>query len=98
MAYNKTEQTVYDIALPIVESNGLMLWDVEYKKEGSEYFLRVYVDKEGGVAIDDCEVISRELSDKLDELEVVLPAFGCEASSKSFWVTPRALAISLSCA
>jgi len=81
MAYNKTEQTVYDIALPIVEANGLMLWDVEYKKEGSEYFLRVFVDKEGGVAIDDCENVSRELSDKLDELDLIKEAYMFEVCS-----------------
>ena len=44
MAYNNTEQKVYDIALPIAEKNGLSVWDVEFKKEGSDYYLRVYVD------------------------------------------------------
>ena len=75
MAYNKTEQAVYDVAVPIAETNGLSVWDVEFKKEGSEYFLRVFVDKEGGVAIDDCEAISRELSDKLDEKDPISEAY-----------------------
>jgi len=81
MAYNKTEQAVYDVAVPIAENNGLSVWDVEFKKEGSEYFLRVFVDKEGGVAIDDCEAISRELSDKLDELDIIDPAYMFEVCS-----------------
>lgn len=81
MAYNKTEQKVYDIALPIVEKTGLSVWDVEYKKEGSDYYLRVFVDKEGGVAIDDCETVSRELSDKLDELDPIDGAYILEVCS-----------------
>ena len=81
MAYNKTEQTVYDLALPIAERFGLSLWDVEFKKEGSEYFLRVYVDKEGGVAIDDCEAVSRELSDELDRLDPISEAYMFEVCS-----------------
>ena len=81
MAYNQTEQTVYDLALPIAERNGLSLWDVEFKKEGSEYFLRVYVDKEGGVAIDDCEAVSRELSDELDRLDPISEAYMFEVCS-----------------
>lgn len=81
MSYNKTEQTVYDLALPIAERCGLSVWDVEFKKEGSEYFLRVYVDKEGGVAIDDCEAISRELSDELDRLDPIDEAYMFEVCS-----------------
>lgn len=81
MAYNKTEQKVYDIALPIVEGIGLSVWDVEYKKEGSDYYLRVFVDKEGGVSIDDCETISRALSDKLDELDPIDGAYMLEVCS-----------------
>ncbi len=81
MAYNKTEQQVFDLALPIVESSGLSVWDVEYKKEGSDYYLRVFVDKEGGVAIDDCEAISRVLSDKLDELDLIKEAYMLEVCS-----------------
>lgn len=81
MAYNNTEQKVYDISLPIAEKNGLSVWDVEFKKEGSDYYLRVYVDKEGGVSIDDCEAVSRELSDKLDELDPISQAYMLEVCS-----------------
>lgn len=81
MAYNKTEQQVFDLALPMVENAGLSMWDVEYKKEGSDYYLRVFVDKEDGVCIDDCEKISRELSDKLDELDFIKEAYMLEVCS-----------------
>ena len=81
MGYNKTEQAVFDIALPIVEKNGLSLWDVEFKKEGADFYLRVYVDKEGGVAIDDCEKISRELSDELDRVDPIEMAYMLEVCS-----------------
>ncbi len=81
MAYNNTEKKVYDISVPIAEKNGLSVWDVEFKKEGSDYFLRLYVDKDGGVAIDDCEAVSRELSDKLDELDLIDKAYMLEVCS-----------------
>lgn len=50
-----------------MEASGCTLWDVEYVKEAGEWFLRVYIDKAGGVSIDDCEAVSRPLSDALDE-------------------------------
>ena len=50
---------------------GCSLWDVEYVKEAGEWFLRVYIDKEGGVSIDDCEAVSRPLSDLLDEADPI---------------------------
>ncbi|MBE7027902.1 MAG: ribosome maturation factor RimP [Ruminococcaceae bacterium] len=81
MAYNSIEQKVYDICVPIAEKNGLSIWDVEFKKEGSDYYLRVYVDKSDGVAIDDCEAVSRELSDRLDELDPISQAYMLEVCS-----------------
>ncbi|MBE7039914.1 MAG: ribosome maturation factor RimP [Ruminococcaceae bacterium] len=81
MAYNNIEQKVYDICVPIAEKNGLSIWDVEFKKEGSDYYLRVYVDKSDGVAIDDCEAVSRELSDRLDELDPISQAYMLEVCS-----------------
>ena len=63
----KVTDTVAALALPVVEGAGCTLWDVEYVKEAGEWFLRVYIDKEGGVSIDDCEAVSRPLSDLLDE-------------------------------
>lgn len=66
---------------PLMERFGLELVDVEYVKEGSDYFLRAYIDKEGGVTIDDCEAVSRPLSDMLDEEDFIPDAYILEVSS-----------------
>ena len=58
----KTEQMI----MPVIEANNFELVDVEYVKEGSTWYLRLYIDKEGGINIDDCELVSRALSDMLD--------------------------------
>ena len=59
------------LAAPIAAENGCTLWDVEYVREAGTWFLRVYIDKEGGVSINDCEAVSRPLSDKLDEVDPI---------------------------
>ena len=64
----KVTDVVAGLAQPFVEQAGCTLWDVEYVKEAGEWFLRVYIDREGGVCIDDCEAVSRPLSDALDAL------------------------------
>lgn len=69
------------LLLPLMERFGLELVDVEYVKEGSDYFLRAYIDKEGGVTIDDCEAVSRPLSDMLDEEDFIPDAYILEVSS-----------------
>ncbi len=69
------------MALPFLEENGFELVDVEYVKEGSNRFLRVYVDKEGGIDIDDCGRISEYLSEKLDENDPIPDAYFLEVSS-----------------
>lgn len=66
---------------PIVRSNGFELVDVEYVKEGSNYYLRAYIDKPGGVAIDDCELVSRALSDLLDKVDFIDDPYILEVSS-----------------
>jgi len=66
---------------PLMERLKLELVDVEYVKEGSDYFLRAYIDKEGGVTIDDCEAVSRPLSDMLDEEDFIPDAYILEVSS-----------------
>ena len=71
----KVTDTVAQLALPYVEAAGCTLWDVEYIKEAGEWYLRIYIDKEGGVSIEDCEAVSRPLSDKLDELGIVHTTF-----------------------
>ena len=60
------EQKTEALVMPLIEENGFELVDVEYVKEAGNYYLRVYIDKEGGITVDDCEVISRALGDKLD--------------------------------
>ena len=77
----KVTDIVADLAAPIVESAGCSLWDVEYVKEAGEWFLRVYIDKEEGISIDDCEAVSRPLSDKLDEADPIEGSYTFEVSS-----------------
>lgn len=73
----KTEKLVE----PLVEKNNFELVDVEYVKEGSMWYLRVFIDKEGGINIDDCERISRALSDLLDENDFIPDAYILEVGS-----------------
>lgn len=73
----KTEQLV----MPLIEQNNFELVDVEYVKEGSNWYLRVYIDKQGGINVDDCELISRALSDMLDEEDYIEEAYILEVSS-----------------
>jgi ribosome maturation factor RimP len=77
----KVTDVVAALALPFVEEAGCSLWDVEYVKEAGEWFLRVYIDKEGGVSIEDCEAVSRPLSDKLDEADPIEGGYTFEVSS-----------------
>ena len=77
----KVTDTVAALALPVVESAGCRLWDVEYVKEAGSWFLRVYIDKEGGVSIDDCEAVSRPLSDLLDQADPIEGSYTFEVSS-----------------
>ena len=75
------EAKTEELLLPIVEANGVYIYDVEYVKEGSEYYLRAYIDKEDGVNIIDCENVSRALSDALDEADFIPDAYILEVSS-----------------
>ena len=75
------EQKTEEILLPIVEEYGFELVDVEYVKEGSTWYLRAYIDKPGGINIDDCEKVSRRLSDILDEKDYIDDAYIMEVSS-----------------
>ncbi|HEY8420247.1 MAG TPA: ribosome maturation factor RimP [Thermoclostridium sp.] len=81
MANNKISETVINIAKPIAEGLGLVLVDVEFVREGKDWYLRVYIDKDGGVTLDDCEAVSRPLSDKLDKLDPIPQAYLLEVSS-----------------
>ena len=75
------EQKTEEILNPIVEEYGFELVDVEYVKEGSTWYLRAYIDKPGGINIDDCETVSRRLSDILDEKDYIDEAYILEVSS-----------------
>ena len=75
------EQRTEAILLPIIEKQGFDLWDVEYVKEGGTWYLRAYIDKPGGILVDDCEAVSRELSDLLDEEDFIEEAYILEVSS-----------------
>lgn len=77
----KVSELTADLAAPIVAAQGCTLWDVEYVKEAGTWFLRVYIDKEGGVSINDCEAVSRPLSDKLDEADPIEGSYVLEVSS-----------------
>ena len=74
MAGNKkkgTASAVWELVEPIILSFGLKLWDVRYVKEGAQWYLRVFIDKDGGVDINDCENVSRAIDKPLDELDPI---------------------------
>ncbi|WP_414672157.1 ribosome maturation factor RimP [Lentibacillus sp.] len=74
-------KTTEKLVEPILEERGLDLVDVEYVKEGKNWFLRVYIDKEGGVDIDECGIVSEQLGEKLDERDPINGAYFLEVSS-----------------
>ena len=77
----KVTELVSALAAPLVEAAGCSLWDVEYVREAGQWFLRIYIDKEGGVSINDCEAVSRPLSDALDEADPIEGSYVLEVSS-----------------
>ncbi len=81
MAKIKTEEVVFDLAKPITDEYNLELIDVEYKKEGQNWYLRVYIDKDGGIMLSDCEMVSKKLSDILDEKDPFEGSYILEVSS-----------------
>lgn len=68
------EKKTEELLLPIMEENQFELVDVEYVSEGGVYYLRAYIDKPGGITVDDCEVVSRRLSDLLDKKDFIKDA------------------------
>ena len=78
---SKITDTVTELALPVVEEEGCSLWDVEYVREAGSWYLRVFIDKEGGVGIDDCERISRRLDPILDEADPIPDSYVFEVGS-----------------
>ncbi|MCF0121602.1 MAG: ribosome maturation factor RimP [Oscillospiraceae bacterium] len=78
---SKITDIVSQMAAPIAERHGCELWDVEYVKEAGSWYLRVYIDCEGGVNIDQCEAVSRELDPLLDERDPIPDSYTFEVSS-----------------
>ena len=78
---SKVTETVAALASPIAAELGLELWDVEYVREAGQWFLRVYIDKDGGVSINDCEALSRALDPVLDEADPIPDSYVFEVSS-----------------
>ena len=77
----KVTELVAQFAQPVVEAHGCQLWDVEYVREGSDYFLRLYLDKDGGVDITDCEKISRAVDPILDAEDPIAESYHFEVCS-----------------
>ncbi|MCD7882444.1 MAG: ribosome maturation factor RimP [Lachnospiraceae bacterium] len=75
------EQKTEALLMPLIEQHQFELVDVEYVKEGGSWYLRAYIDKPGGITIDDCELVSRALSDLLDENDFIEDAYILEVSS-----------------
>ena len=74
-------ELVESLARPVVEGFGLTLWDVEYVKEGGQWYLRLYLDREDGVTIEDCEAVSRAMDPILDEKDPIAESYTFEVSS-----------------
>ena len=77
----KITERIAQLAEPVVTGHGCSLWDVEYVREGTEYFLRLYIDKEGGVDITDCEAVSRAMDPILDEQDPIDGSYHFEVCS-----------------
>lgn len=77
----KATEVVEEIVAPVCEKMGLILWDVRFEKEGPDWFLRIFIDKEGGVFIEDCEKLSREVDPLIDEADPISQGYYFEVSS-----------------
>ena len=77
----KVTDLVAEFSKPIIEEYGCSLWDVEYVREGSERYLRIYLDKEGGIDIEDCEKIHRAIDPILDEKDPIAESYHFEVCS-----------------
>lgn len=75
------EKKVEDLIIRQVEELGYELYDVEYTKEGKEYYLRIYIDSENGISLDDCEKVNNEITDLLDKADYIKEQYFLEVSS-----------------
>ena len=90
----KITQQVWELAQPVVESFGLRLWDVEYVREGADWFLRLYIDKDGPVDINDCEKVSRAIDPLLDEKDPIPDSYSFEVCSAASHITNNQIILS----
>lgn len=77
----KVEKNIFELVFPITDELGYFLYDVMFVKEGREYFLRIFIDKDSGIGLDDCEAVSNRISDMLDEVDPISTAYNLEVSS-----------------
>ncbi len=77
----KAIDIVEEIVKPVCDEMGLILWDVRFEKEGPDWYLRIFIDKEGGVFIEDCEKLSRTVDPMIDEADPINQAYYFEVSS-----------------
>ena len=78
---SKVEESVWAYIEPTVKELGIEIYDIEYVKEGTSWYLRIYIDKEDGISIEDCEKVSRAIDPLLDELNVIKSTYSLEVSS-----------------
>ncbi|MBO8128813.1 MAG: ribosome maturation factor RimP [Peptococcaceae bacterium] len=81
MGQSTIAKKVETLVEPVVEKHGFELVDVEYVKEGGRWFLRIFIDKPGGISLDDCEIISKEIGPLLDEKDFIPHSYYLEVSS-----------------
>ena len=81
MAKGSVTESIEELVTPVIHENHLELVDVEYKKEGKNWFLRIFIDKEGGVTVEDCTRVSRQIEDLIEVEEVVPSSYVLEVSS-----------------
>ncbi len=81
MAKKAYEEKTEALIMPLIEANNFELWDVEWVKEGANWYLRVFIDKEGGITVDDCELISRAFDEILEKEDYISENYIFEVSS-----------------
>ena len=81
MKVNALVEQIAEIVKPIAEELNYDIYHIEYVKESGEYYLRIYIEKDGGVSLNDCEALSRRVSDVLDEKDPITDAYFLEVSS-----------------
>lgn len=81
MGKGSVTESIEGLIIPILDENRLELVDVEYKKEGRNWVLRIYIDKDGGVTVDDCSLVSHQIEDLIDVEEIIATSYTLEVSS-----------------